>query len=197
VVLFWSILVALVAVALALARLVRSPLSSAAWIVLAVGAGQAGVAPALIVLAFIVAVSARERWGKDLTTWKFDLMQVVFALFAALAIATLFEAVHNGLLGRPSMLVGGNDSTDMFLHWYQDRVAGITPAAAVISLPLWVWRVAMLLWSVWLALTVVRIAGWVWQAFGSGGRWQKMGLRTPKAQAPVTHAGSEGPALAM
>jgi len=144
-------LVVLIAVALVLARLVRSPLSSAAWIVLAVGAGQAGLAAALTVLAFMVAVSARERWGQALSHWKFDLMQVVFVLFAVAAIVTLFEAVHNGLLGRPSMLVAGNDSTDMLLRWYQDRTAGTTPAAGVASLPLWVWRVAMLAWSVWLA----------------------------------------------
>ena len=146
-------------------------------------------------LAFIAAVSARERWGQELTTWKFDLMQVVFALFAVAAIATLFEAVHNGLLGRPSMLVVGNDSTDMFLRWYQDRAAGITPSATVVSLPLWVWRLAMLAWSVWLALTIVRIAGWTWQAFGSGGRWKKIRVQVPKAPAPEPDAPAEGSAL--
>ena len=195
-VLFWSMLVVFVAVALVLARLVRSPLSSAGWIVLAVGAGQAGIAPALTVLVFIAAVSARERWGQELTTWKFNLMQVAFALFAVLAIATLFEAVHNGLLGRPSMLVVGNNSTDMLLRWYQDRVAATTPAVTVISLPLWVWRVAMLAWSVWLALTVVRIAGWVWQAFGSGGRWKKKRVTAPAVQAPEPAAPAEASAAA-
>ncbi len=196
VVLFWSLLVVLVAVALLLARLVRSPLSSAGWIVLAVGAGQAGLVPALTVLAFIVAVSARDRWGQVLTTWRFDLMQVVFALFAVAAIATLFEAVHNGLLGRPSMLVFGNGSTDTLLRWYQDRMTDTTPAATVISLPLWVWRVAMLAWSVWLALTVVRVAGWTWQAFASGGRWKKMRVHVPAVQAPQPEAAAEGAAPA-
>jgi hypothetical protein len=184
VVLFWSMLIVLVAVAVAGARLVRSPLSMPAWIVLAVGAGQAGLAPALTVLAFVAAASLRERWGRSLEAWKFNFMQVAFALFAVVAVATLFAAVHNGLLGRPSMLVVGNGSNDTLLHWYQDRVAGTTPAATVISLPLWVWRVAMLAWSVWLALTVVRISGWVWQAFASGGRWQRMDFSIPKPRTP-------------
>jgi hypothetical protein len=196
VVLFWSMLVVLVAVALVLARLVRSPLSSAGWIVLAVGAGQAGLVPALTVLAFIAAVSARERWGQELTTWKFDLMQIVFALFAVAAVATLFGAVHNGLLGRPSMLVVGNGSSDTLLRWYQDRVTDTTPAATVLSLPLWVWRVAMLAWSVWLALTVVRVAGWTWQAFASGGRWKKARVPVPAAQAPEPEPPADGVAPA-
>jgi hypothetical protein len=195
VVLLWSLLVVLVAVALLLARLVDTPLSTAAWIALAIGAGQAGLTPALIVLAFLAAVSARERWGSALTHWKFNLMQIVFALFAAVAIAVLFEAVHNGLLGRPAMLVAGNGSTDLLLRWYQDRVAATTPAATVFSLPLWVWRVLMLAWSVWLALSVVRIAGWTWQAFGSGGRWQKM-RRIPKTQASTPEGPSESSAPA-
>jgi len=154
-----------------------------------------GPTPALIVLAFLAAVSARERWRSALTHWKFNLMQIVFALFAAAAIAVLFEAVHNGLLGRPAMLVAGNGSADLLLRWYQDRVAGTTPAATVFSLPLWVWRVLMLALSVWLALTVVRIAGWTWQAFGSGGRWQKM-RRIPKTQASPSAGPSESSAPA-
>ena len=183
VVLFWSMLVVIVLVALAAARLVRSPLSTGAWVVLAIGAGQAGLVPALTVLAFIGAVSARERWGQTLTGWRFNLAQVGLACLAVVAVATLFNAVHNGLLGRPSMLVVGNDSSDQLLRWYQDRTTDSTPAARIVSLPLWVWRIAMLAWSVWLALTVVRIAGWVWHAFGAGGRWHKTQLRASKAPA--------------
>jgi hypothetical protein len=192
VVLFWTMLVVLVALAAAGARWVPAPLSLAAWIGLAVGAGQAGWVPAVTVLAFVAAASARERWGARLAGWKFDAMQVVFVALTLIAAATLLEAVHNGLLGRPSMMIAGNGSTDLDLRWYQDRTDELTPAAGFVSAPLWLWRVAMLAWSLWLALAVVRLAGWVWRAFSAGGRWQR--LQWPARKAPAQKAAPvEGP----
>jgi hypothetical protein len=182
--LFWSLLVVVLAIALAAARWVAAPLSVTTWVVLAIGAGQAGLEPVLVVLAFIVVVSLRERYGARLAGWKFNAMQLGFALFALAAVATLLEAIHNGLLGRPTMLVSGNGSSDALLRWYVDRAVDATPQAAYVSLPLWIWRLLMLAWSVWLALTVVRVATWVWQAFSAGGRWRKLARRLPKPPPP-------------
>jgi hypothetical protein len=114
------------------------------------------------------------------------LVQIAYVIFAVVAVVTLLQVVKNGLLGRPSMMVQGWGSSDHLLRWYQDRSGGMTPQATMDSLPLWVWRVAMLAWSVWLALTVVRIAKWVWAAFSAGGRWQRfdwrVGRKKPAAQ---------------
>jgi hypothetical protein len=188
-VLFWSMLLVLVGLAVAGAKLVASPLSLPAWIVLAIGAGQAGLTPALIVLGFMVATAARERAGARLSGWKFDLAQIIYLVFAVAAVATLLAAVRNGLLGQPSMLVQGFGSSDQMLRWFQDRSSGLTPQAALISVPLWVWRLAMLAWSVWIALTIVRIARWVWIAFSAGGRWKKLGWGKAKpAPMPETPA---------
>jgi hypothetical protein len=154
-----------------------------AWIVLAIGAGQAGLTPALIVLGFIVATGARERAGAWLSGWKFNLAQVIYVIFAVVAVSTLLGAVHNGLLGRPSMMVQGYQSSDSMLRWFQDRSGGLTPQATLISVPLWLWRLAMLAWSVWISLTLVRIARWVWAAFSAGGRWQKLDWRKVKPPA--------------
>jgi hypothetical protein len=109
-------------------------------------------------------------------------MQTVYVIFVVVAVATMLQAVHNGLLGRPSMMVQGYGSTDRMLRWFQDRCSGLTPQATLVSVPLWVWRLAMLAWSVWLALTVVRIARWVWKAFSAGGRWQKFGWHFRRAK---------------
>ncbi|HUN93799.1 MAG TPA: hypothetical protein VMU33_17255 [Burkholderiaceae bacterium] len=180
VVLFWSLLIVLVAVALVAARLVPSPLSASTWVVLALGAGQSGLEPAAMVLVFLAATSARQRFGARLAGWRFNLAQVAYAVLCIVAVSVLFESVHNGLLGRPSMLVTGNGSTDDDLHWYLDRVEGATPDAVAVSVPIWCWRVLMLLWSVWLALRVVDLAKWSWQAFSDGRRWDA----TPRAPRP-------------
>ena len=194
VVLFWSILVVLVAVALLLARLVRSPLSSAAWIVLAVGAGQAGLYPALT----RAGIHRRGECARALGRSARELeIRSHAGRVRALRRGCDRDALRSGAqrIAGPTLHARGRQRfDDMMLRWYQDRVAGITPAATIISLPLWVWRIAMLAWSVWLALTLVRIAGWTWQAFGRGGRWQTM--RTPKPQAPQPTAPPEAPAPA-
>jgi hypothetical protein len=188
-VMFWSMLLVLVGLAVAGARLVASPLSVPAWIALAIGAGQAGLAPALTVLGFIVATAARERAGARLSGWKFNFAQVIYVIFAVAAVATMLAAVRNGLLGRPSMMVQGNQSSDLMLRWFQDRSSGLSPQATLISVPLWVWRLAMLAWSVWISLTIVRIAKWVWVSSSAGGRWQKFNWRKVKpAPMPATPA---------
>ena len=70
------------------------------------------------------------------------------------------------------MQVSGNGSSDTLLRWYADRVSGDTPAAGVLSLPLWLYRVAMLLWALWLAASLVRGVGPGWRAFNEGGLWR-------------------------
>jgi hypothetical protein len=83
------------------------------------------------------------------------------------------------------MQVSGNGSTDTLLRWYADRVSGDTPAAGVLSLPLWLYRGLMLLWALWLAASLVRGAGPGWRAFSEGGLWRSLPnpvLIKPKAE---------------
>ncbi len=79
----------------------------------------------------------------------------------------------------PEMQVQGNRSSDAVLRWYADRISGETPEIRVVSLPLWVYRVTMLAWSLWLAARLVRAAAWGWRAFGAGGFWQPLRTRRP------------------
>jgi hypothetical protein len=91
----------------------------------------------------------------------------------------LYSAIEHGLLFRPDMQVAGNGSSDTLLAWYSDRVSGELPQAGVVSLPLWVYRVAMLLWALWLAASLVRGFGPAWRAFSEGGLWRPLALRRP------------------
>ena len=53
----------------------------------------------------------------------------------------------------------------------------------MLSLPLWLYRVAMLLWALWLAAGLVRGVGPAWRAFSEGGLWRPI-PRTPRAPKP-------------
>ena len=97
-------------------------------------------------------------------------MQVALAIATAVALGVLFEAIRHGLLGTPEMQIAGNGSSASELHWYQDRSDGSLPAASVISVPLGVYRLAMLAWALWLALALLRWLRWGWDCFSSDAR---------------------------
>jgi hypothetical protein len=185
-VLFWPYLVFLLAVALALGRLPASPLTSAQWVLLGLGVSVLPALAALVVAAFAFALAERGR-RRPANAWAFDGLQLLLAAWALVSLGLLYVAIHQGLLFRPDMQVAGGGSTDTVLRWYADRVAGDTPAAGVLSLPLWLYRVAMLLWALWLAAGLVRAVGPAWRAFSEGGVWRPVltRVRPPKPPGPA------------
>jgi hypothetical protein len=175
-VLFWPYFVFLLAVSWALGRLPGSPLSSLQWVLLGLGLSQVPALAALVVAGFVFAL-ARRRDRQPARAAVFDLMQVGLVLWAVVSLAILYVAIHTGLLFRPDMQVAGNGSSDTLLRWYADRVDGATPGAGLLSLPLWLYRVGMLVWALWLAASLVRAIGWGWRTFGSGGLWRRLSWR--------------------
>jgi hypothetical protein len=191
-VLFWPYLVFVLVVALALGRLPGSPLTSGQWVLLGLGLSVLPAAAALVVAVFVLALAERGRRHPD-GTWAFDAVQVVLAAWGLVSLGFLYVAIHQGLLFRPDMQVAGGGSTDTELRWYADRVAGPTPAAGVLSVPLWFYRVAMLLWALWLAAALVRAVGPAWRAFSEGGVWKPI-LRRPRpptAPGPIAPEGEK------
>lgn len=183
-VLFWPYVALLLAVALLLGRVPLSPLSGSAWLLLGLGLSQTSAVGALIVVGFVFALAARQRRPAG-QPWLFDLVQAGILVWAVVALALVYGAIHTGLLFRPDMQVAGNGSTNGVLRWYADRVEGATPAARVWSVPLWLYRAVMLAWALWLAMALVRAAGWAWRAFGEGGYWRPLRLpRRPPPAAP-------------
>jgi hypothetical protein len=103
----------------------------------------------------------------------YDATQLLFAFLAVASMTVLFDAIEKGLVAIPDMRVAGNGSTSAMLHWYQDRVTGTLPRPWMFSAPLMVYRGAMLLWSLWLALASLTWARWVWQCLRAEGWWQQ------------------------
>ena len=59
------------------------------------------------------------------------------------------------------------------LRWFMDRTAAQYPTAWVLSVPMLVYRGAMLAWSLWMALSLVAWLKWGWKSFSTGGLWRK------------------------
>jgi hypothetical protein len=189
-VLFWPYFLFLLASAWVLGRLPGSPLSSPQWLLLGLGLSQIPGLGALFVAAFFFAVAWRPR-RPFAGALAFDLGQLALVLGALVTVALLYDAIKTGLLFRPDMQVAGQGSSDTVLRWYADRVAEASPRAGVVSLPLWLYRVLMLGWALWLAIRLVGWSGWAWRAFSDGGVWKKIVL--PKRKAPSTADPTDAP----
>jgi hypothetical protein len=70
------------------------------------------------------------------------------------------------------------------LRWFADRSADALPQASAISVPLWVYKLAMLAWALWLANAVI---GWLRYGFAA---WTRDGYwrRTPRPAVDVPAA---------
>ena len=171
-VLHWSLLAALLIVALGLARLPWTPLTTAQWLLIAIGLSQVPIPLAAIVVLWLLALGVRARYAAKLRGYQFNLVQIGLGILTIGAFAVLIEAIRHGLLGTPNMHVAGNDSSAHLLRWYADRVAAQPPTAMVISVPILVYRLAMLAWALWLAMAILRWLRWGWECFGTDGLWR-------------------------
>jgi hypothetical protein len=171
-VLFWGVVLVIAAAAWGLARTRLTPLGAASWFLLGLGLAQASLAAAAVVVAWFVALAGRRRYAASLGRGPFNALQVLLGLWTVAALLSLLDGVHSGLLGYPDMLIEGNDSSASRLNWYQDRFDGGLPIAWVLTLPLWVYRLLMLAWALWLARSVLKWARWAWESFSAGGYWR-------------------------
>jgi hypothetical protein len=108
------------------------------------------------------------------------MLQLVLVGWTGVALLVLVWAIRQGLLGLPDMQVSGNGSSGLLLRWYQDRSADALPSAWMISVPLFLYRLAMLAWALWLARTLVAWLRWGWESFSHDGIWRP--VRRGKAQ---------------
>ncbi|MGY6215233.1 hypothetical protein ACW73L_08730 [Methylolobus aquaticus] len=180
-VLYWGMVAVIAVLALGLGRISWTPLGFASWLLLLIGLSQIPLLAGFIVVMWLLALGRRATMsGQMLSDRRFNAIQAGLAALTLAALLTLGLAVQQGLLGYPEMQIAGNASTSTSLHWYQDRSAATPPQAWMVSVPLWVYRVAMLAWALWLAAALLHWLRWGWACFTAGGLWR----RTAEATAP-------------
>ena len=179
-VLIWGVLAALLGVAWLLGRSRVTPLGAASWFVLGLGLAQSSLLGAVVVGGWFFALAARrhvvaDRFGTGAAVTRnvSNLVQLVLVGWTLLAALFLFNAVRVGLLGYPDMLIAGNGSDAAVLRWYQDRFAAQIETAWVVSAPVLAYRLLMLAWALWLAVSMLRWVRWAWESFAAGGYWQR------------------------
>lgn len=183
---FWSILLFSIVAGAALGRLRASPLRTRDWVLLCIGLTQASLFGAFALVGWLLCLSWRERqpYAKA-GPWLYNLLQTGLVFWTLAALSILASAVAKGLLGHPEMFITGNDSSRLVLKWYQAQSNGVLPQPGCLQVSIWWYRLAMLLWALWLAGAVL---GWLkkgWEAFSSGGP-----VRASRPTAPPPLPGS-------
>jgi hypothetical protein len=171
-ILFWGKLIVVLLLSIGIAKTKVTPLSFAAIVFLGLGLASLSVWEIAFVLLWFAALHFRKQLVPE-RGWVFNLMQLGIVVLSFLALSALFEATRAGLILKPDMQVSGSSSSNALLRWYVDRFDGELPSVSVYSLPLSVWRGFMLLWSVWLATSLLGWMRWGWQSFSHEGLWRK------------------------
>ncbi|HKP96632.1 MAG TPA: hypothetical protein VJ385_12815, partial [Fibrobacteria bacterium] len=172
--LLWGVLAVLSGVAWLLGRSKIAPLGSLDWALLFLGTSMVNLYATAPLLAMFLALRYREKHAPAWTPRRHNLFQVLCAGLAALGFGMLLAAVPEGLLSAPDMQVTGNGSHAGNLRWFLDRIQGRFPVGWVFSLPLWVYRLAMLAWSLWLARRLLQWLRWSWDRYSAGGFWRQV-----------------------
>ncbi|MDD2760266.1 MAG: hypothetical protein PHH11_08215 [Methylomonas sp.] len=180
--LIWGLLIVLAVVAAGLGRVPLTPLKSWQWFGLLVGLSQLPIAAAVLVVSWLFALGLRAR-NSPAGRLSFNLTQIGLALLTLVALLLLTAAVHQGLLGMPDMQISGNQSSATNLNWYQDHAEPELPKALVVSAPMTVYRLLMLAWSLWMAISLLNWLRWGWSCFAGGELWRKKAVQV-KNEAP-------------
>jgi hypothetical protein len=170
-VLYWAALAVMLLIAVGLSRTGRTPLRLRHWLLLTLGFSTLSWIALIFVVGWLLAVDWRERAGPTLDGQQRNGIQIGLGILTALAIIVLISVIPAGLLGQPEMQVVGNGSSSAYLRWFSDRTEPLLPTVTLLSAPLWLYRIAILLWAVWLAASLLGWLRWTWQAMGTGGYW--------------------------
>jgi len=180
-VMIWGILIVIVFVSIGLGQVSLTPLKTHHWLLLGIVLSQVPIPAMILIVGWFIALGWRARLAtNNLSPLKFDAIQIGLGILTIIALSGLLQAIQLGLLGHPDMHIAGNASSSSYLRWYEDRTAGILPQVWVFSFSMWIYRIAMLLWALWLSFALLRWLRWGWEAFSKDRLWKTLWVRKGK-----------------
>jgi len=183
--LFWGVLVVVVLVAAALGMSGYTPVKTWQWLLLGLGMSTVNSIGSIVVAIWFFAMTKRgqlsEASVQEMKQRSFNAMQILLVVLTGLAMLSLIATIPMSLLSTPNMQITGNGSYAYFYNWYQDHSASQLPQAWVLSLPMWIYRLIMLLWSLWLVFFLLKSVLWGWQCFSAGKLWRKDDQKADKS----------------
>ncbi|MEN0036171.1 MAG: hypothetical protein AAGC78_03850 [Cellvibrio sp.] len=190
-VLLWGMLVIILLLAAVLGRSQLTPLKTHQWVLLSLGVATVNLYVLVLVAAWLIILNRRGTLEQISSRTMFKWMQ--FGLFSLSLITLLFilGSIPYSLLSNPDMHIIGNGSNAHHLRWYQDQSANEFPQAWIISLPLWSYKLAMLLWSLWLASALTQWIRWSWTQLSRHALWYAPDSILPSTPDTIKNEGAE------
>jgi hypothetical protein len=172
VVLYWVELVAMIAFALMLGRLKRTPLRTRDWVLLGLGLSTFSWGMLMLMAAWLLVMDYQQDIRAKLPRRQFNLLQLALGVFSVFVLLRLLISVPDGLLGTPDMQIIDADYQSNSLNWFADQTDGQLPVGGVISAPIWAYNIAILLWALWLSFALIRWLPWAWRCYTKDGLWK-------------------------
>ena len=171
-VLYWPALLLMIAIALGLAKIKRTPLRRRDWVLLGLGLSAFSWGMLMLMAAWLFVMDYQQEIRDKLARQQFNLLQIALGIFSVVVLVQLLTAVPEGLLGTPDMQIVDSDHQDNTLNWFADQADGELPTGNTISAPMWMYKVAILLWALWLSFALIRWIPWAWRCYSRGGLWK-------------------------
>ncbi|MCZ6762964.1 MAG: hypothetical protein O7C03_08165, partial [Gammaproteobacteria bacterium] len=171
-VLYWPALLLMIAIALGLAKIKRTPLRRRDWVLLGLGLSTFSWGMLMLMAAWLFVMDYQQEIRDKLARQQFNLLQIALGIFSVVVLVQLLTAVPQGLLGTPDMQIVDSDHQDNTLNWFADQADGELPTGNTISAPMWMYKVAILLWALWLSFALIRWIPWAWRCYSRGGLWK-------------------------
>jgi len=168
-ILYWGELLVFIVIAVLLGRYTESPLRTHDWLLLGLGLSTFSWSVLLVFAVWIFAMRWRATAQIELSDTQFNLRQIGMAALSIIAVGGLVSAIPTGLLRQPDMSVR---SPSGGFTWFVDQTQSLLPQASVYTVPLIVYKIAILLWALWLSFALLRWLPWGWQSFSANGLWR-------------------------
>ncbi len=160
-VVFWGKLIMVILIVLGLSNVGLLTLTPLASLFLGIGLTTLPMIRIWIPLTWLAALALYAAQRQIFKSIPRNIFLVGFALLTVLSLACIYEVIEYGLVLTPPMLVVGGQSTAASLNWYLDHGGTVLFRPWIIWLPLWTWRLLMLVWSTWMVVMIIK---WIKQS---------------------------------
>ncbi|MBF0117688.1 MAG: hypothetical protein HQK79_02545 [Desulfobacterales bacterium] len=171
-VLFWSYVLFVILISIGLGKIKLTPLKTYDWLFLCLGLTQVSPFISIIIVLWLISLGHRKNKMPPEKWYLFNFTQLILVFWTITSMSGLYRAIKRGLLGIPDMQIAGNGSNNFILHWTQDRIGEFIPESFAVYLPMMAYRLLMLIWALWLVISLLKWLKWGWDCFISGGIWK-------------------------
>ena len=171
-VLYWGELLAFILLAVLVARVPFSPLSTLSWIALGFGLSLNNWGVLMLTALWFASLTASTYRPKDISRSAFNFSQLLLFALTIITLLSLLAVIPTSLLSTPNMGITGNHSYGNHLQWFADKSDGALPAISVLSIPILFYKALMLAWVIWLSFAGLQWIKWAWIKLGAQGYWR-------------------------